>query len=135
MGHNRIFFPQDSLDHWISESRVDLVGNELIVKAENRRYRVVEAVRVLSEVTGAPDVNEIVGKVKSLLYLTELGAEILGSSMVLGDNAYEIVPGFMGTAIGAFADHRAQHGPDAADGDLPKTEEALLAQYLLRNLD
>lgn len=135
MGHNRIFFPQDSLDHWISESRVDLVGNELIVKAENRRYRVVEAVRILSEVTGTPDANEIVGKVKSVLYLTELGAEILGSSMVLGENAYEIVPGFMGTAIGAFAEHRAQVSSDPEGSDLPKTEEALLAQYLLRNLE
>ncbi len=134
MGHNRIFFPQDSLDHWIGESRVDLVGNELVIKAENRRYRVVEAVRVLSEVSGTPDFFEIVGKVKSVTFLSELGAEILGSSMVLGDNAYEIMPGFMGTAIGAFTEHlahRAESGSDAS----PESEEALLAQYLLRALE
>lgn len=134
MGTNRVFFSQDSLDHWISESRVDLVGNELVVKAEGRRYRVVEAVHVLSEVSGTPDVHEIVGKVKSVLFVTELGAEILGRSMVLGDNAYEIVPGFMGTAIGDFAEHRAQRD-DRGDRDLPKSEEALLAQYLLRALE
>jgi hypothetical protein len=134
MGPNRVFFPQDSLDQWIGESRVDLVGNELIIKAENRRYRVIEAVRVLSEVTGSPDVNELVGKVKSLTFLNELGAEILGTSMVLGDNAYEVMPGFMGTAIGAFAEHRAQHGPSQAD-PAPKSEEALLAQYLLQALE
>jgi hypothetical protein len=134
MGHNRIFFPQDSLDQWIGESRVDLVGNELVIKAENRRYRVVEAVRILSEVSGAPDFYEIVGKVKSITFLSELGAEILGSSMVLGDNAYEIMPGFMGTAIGAFADHLAQR-PEVGREALPKSEEALLAQYLLRTLE
>jgi hypothetical protein len=134
MGHNRVFFPQDSLDHWIGESRVDLVGNELVIRAENRRYRVVEAVRILSEVSGTPDVHEIVGKVKSVSFLSELGAEILGSSMVLGDNAYEIMPGFMGTAIGAFADHRAQRHETASDSS-PKSEEALLAQYLLRTLE
>lgn len=134
MGTNRVFFSQDSLDHWISESRVDLVGNELVVKAEGRRYRVVEAVHVLSEVSGTPDAHEIVGKVKSVLFVSELGAEILGRSMVLGENAYEIVPGFMGTAIGDFSEHRAQRN-DHADHDLPKSEEALLAQYLLRTLE
>lgn len=134
MGTNRVFFSQDSLDHWISESRVDLVGNELVVKAEGRRYRVVEAVHVLSEVSGTPDAHEIVGKVKSVLFVSELGAEILGRSMVLGENAYEIMPGFMGTAIGGFAEHRAQRN-DQADRDLPKSEEALLAQYLLRTLE
>ncbi|MGC4069197.1 MAG: hypothetical protein QM784_32025 [Polyangiaceae bacterium] len=134
MGPNRVFFPQDSLDHRIGESRVDLVGNELVIKAENRRYRVVEAVRVLSEVTGTPDFHELVGKVKSLTFLSELGAEILGTSMVLGDNAYEVMPGFMGTAIGAFAEHRAQHMPPPSE-PAPKSEEALLAQYLLQALE
>jgi hypothetical protein len=134
MGNNRIFFPQDSLDHWISESRVDLIGNELVVKAENRRYRVVEAVRVLSEVSGTPDAHEIVGKVKSVRFLEELGAELLGSSMVIGDNAYEIMPGFMGTPIGALTEHRSNRA-DSGSAALPKSEEALLAQYLLRALE
>jgi hypothetical protein len=134
MGPNRVFFPQDSLDRWIGESRVDLVGPELVIKAENRRYRVVEAVRILSEVSGTPDLNEIVGKVKSVTFLSELGAEILGSSMVLGDNAYEIMPGFMGTAIGAFSEHRSQLS-DVETEATPKSEEALLATYLLRALE
>jgi hypothetical protein len=134
MGPNRVFFPQDSLDHWIGESRVDLVGNELVIKAENRRYRVVEAVRILSEVTGALELHDLVGKVKSLTFLSELGAEILENSMVLGDNAYEVMPGFMGTAIGAFNEHRAQQGVAEVE-PMPKSEEALLAQYLLQALE
>lgn len=134
MGPNRVFFPQDSLDHWIGESRVDLVGNELIIKAENRRYRVVEAVRILSEVTGTQELHDLVGKVKSLTYLSELGAEILGTSMVLGDNAYEIMPGFMGTALGGSSDPRAIRETTASE-PLPKSEEALLAQYLLQALE
>lgn len=134
MGQNRIFFPQDSLDQWIHESRVDLIGNELIIKAENRRYRVVEAVRILSEVSGTPDLYEIAGKVKSVTYLSELGAEILGSSMVLGENAYEVILGFMGTAIGALDEHRARRHEAGGDA-LPKSEEALLAQYLLKALE
>jgi hypothetical protein len=134
MGPNRVFFPQDSLDHWIGESRVDLVGNELVIKAENRRYRVVEAVRILSEVTGTQELHELVGKVKSVTFLSELGAEILGTSMVLADNAYEIMPGFMGTAIGGLDEHRAKRIVTATE-PLPKSEEALLAQYLLQALE
>ena len=134
MGPNRVFFPQDSLDHWISEARVDLVGTELVIKAENRRYRVVEAVRVLTEVTGTLDYHELVGKVKSLSFLGELGAEILGTSMVLGENAYEVMPGFMGTAIGAVAEPRTAK-PNNEPEPQPKSEEALLAQYLLQALE
>jgi len=134
MGPNRVFFPQDSLDHWISEARVDLVGTELVIKAENRRYRVVEAVRVLTEVTGTLDYHELVGKVKSLSFLGELGAEILGTSMVLGENAYEVMPGFMGTAIGAASEPRTAM-PNNEPESQPKSEEALLAQYLLQALE
>lgn len=114
---------------------MDLDGSELVIKAENRRYRVVEAVRILSEVSGAPDLHEIVGKVKSLNFLSELGAELLGNSMVLGDNAYEIMPGFLGTAIGAFSDHLAQRNDVGHDAVVLESEEALLAQYLLRALE
>jgi hypothetical protein len=54
--------------------------------------------------------------------------------MVLGENAYEIVPGFMGTAVGDFSEHRARRSQDG-EHDLPKSEEALLAQYLLAALE
>ena len=134
MGPNRVFFPQDSLDQWIGEGKVDLLGNELVIRAENRRYRVVEAVRIVTEVTGTFDGNELVGKVKSLSFLGELGAEILGTSMVLGENAYEVIPGFMGTACSVVSAAGATN-LNPREGGLPKSEEALLVQYLLRTLE
>src|SRR5690242_3093945 len=110
---NRVFFPQAALDEWIAEDRVDLRNDELTIKSENRKYRIIEAVRILSEVTGQADVNELVGKVKSRAFLTELGAEILEGSVILGDNAYDAVPGFVGAPIGSFADHR-KHTPPSS---------------------
>ncbi|HEY5958043.1 MAG TPA: hypothetical protein VIV60_15880, partial [Polyangiaceae bacterium] len=74
------------------------------------------------------------GKVKSVRFLEELGAEVLGNSMVIADNAYEIMPGFMGTAIGELTEHRSNL-VDVPSEALPKSEEALLAQYLLRALE
>ena len=134
MALNRVFFPQRSLDQWLAESKIDLSAKELVIKAEHRRYQVVEAVRIIQEVSGTEDLFDLVGKVKSMNFLTELGAEILETSMVLGENAYEIVPGFLGSPVGTFNEHRA--GTQATrDDPLPKTEEALLAQYLMQTLD
>lgn len=135
---NRVFFPQTSLDEWIADDRVELSADELQIRSEGpggrasdpgsgRRYRIVEAVRVLREVTDTPDPNDLVGKVKSKAYLAELGAEILESSMIIGDNAYDIVPGFAGAPIGSFAEHR-QSVPDKT----LSSDEELLAAFLVQ---
>ncbi len=134
MAPNRVFFPQRALDQWLAESKIDLSAKELVIKAENRRYQVVEAVRVIQEVSGTEDLFDLVGKVKSVNYLMELGAEILETSMVLGDNAYEVIPGFLGAPVGSFSEHRAGSS-GLRDDPLPKTEEALLAQYLMQTLE
>jgi len=135
MAKNRVFFPQTALDQWISEGKVDLTGDELTIKPDDRRYRIVEAARVLGECTGLPDANELVGKVKTRLFLSELGAELLESSMVLGDNAYDVVPGFVGAPIGTFSAHLAVASRSEGAGALPPaSDEDLLAKFLLENL-
>lgn len=131
---NRVFFPQRALDSWIGADRVDLVAGELVIKGEGRKYRVVEAVRVLAEVTGGGDVHELVGKVKSVSYLAELGAEILDTSMVLGELAYDVVPGFAGTPIGSFEEHRAASIPPV-EGPASSTDEEMLANYLAGHIE
>jgi hypothetical protein len=133
---NRIFFPQAALDEWISTDRVDLRGDELLIRGENRRYKIIEAVRVLREVTGAADSYEVVGKVKTRAFLNELGAEILEGSMILGDNAYDVVPGFVGAPAISFSDHRKAAPAAAAPQPAAsaKTDEELLAAFLATKL-
>jgi len=123
---NKVFFPQGALDEWLVEDRVEITHDELTLKSQGRHYKIVEAVRITEEVTGTPDPHEVVGRVKSLAYLGELGAEVLGDSMVLGDNAYEVIPGFAGSPIGTFADHRKSI-PEIpqADQDAASDEELL----------
>jgi hypothetical protein len=135
MAKNRVFFPQAALDQWISEGKVDLTGEELTIKPDARRYRILEAARIVAECTGLPDANELVGKVKTRLFLSELGAELLETSMVLDENAYDIVPGFLGAPIGTFSEHMmsAPRG-DASKTGLPATDEDLLAKLLLETL-
>ena len=112
---------------------MDLVGNELVIKCEGRKYRVLEGVLIVREVSGGVDQFELVGKVKTLTYVSELGAEVLENSMVLGELPYEVIPGFVGAPIGTLAEHRAGSIPPTASA-LASTDEDMLAQYLMSRL-
>ncbi len=137
---NRVFFPQAALDQWLADGSIELRGTELSILAEARRYRLAEAARVTAEVTGSADANELLGRVKSKQYLDELGAELLETSMILGDNAYDVVPGWLASPVGTFAEFVAS--PERAKArsqsqfpsEEPRTEEDMLARYLLKNL-
>ena len=133
MQPNRVFFPQALLDAWMVDERVDVAGEELVLKAENRRFRIVEAMHVLRVgVVGGGDVHQLVGRVKTREHLVQLGAEVLETSMVLGDEAYDVVPGFLGEPVGPFAARTLQSSGVAT----PKaqSDEDLLAQFLLKSL-
>jgi len=141
MNKNRVFFPQEALDRWLVNGEVELAQGLLTIKTERRRYRLVEAVRIMAEVSGLPDPHEVMGKVKTVGFLSELGASLLGESMVIADNAYEVVPGWLGSPVGTFAEHRAERSastslPPARPSmaSLPGSDEELLATFLVRNL-
>jgi hypothetical protein len=131
---NRVFFPQAALDSWIADDRVDLRNDELTIKSENRKYKIIEAVRIISEVTGQADVHELIGKVKSRAFLTELGAEIVEGSVIIGENAYDAVPGFVGAPIGSFADYRKLTPPSSTFARALGSDEDLLAAFLKQKL-
>lgn len=123
----RVFFPQTALDELVSENRVDIKGEELTLKVEGRRYRIIEAVRIVREVTGADDPHELLGRIKTRGFLVELGAELLEGSMILGDNAYDVVQGFVGAPIGTFIDYK-KTAPKAAAG--AASDEEVLERFL-----
>jgi hypothetical protein len=136
---NRVFFPQAALDQWLFEGSVDLQGAELTILVEARRYRLLEAARIVREVTGAPDPHELVGRVKSMAFLDEMGAEVVETSMVLGDHAYDVVPGWLGAPVGTFDEHvtsparKRARAERALSGAEPKTDEDLLVRFLMKN--
>lgn len=120
---NRVFFPQEALDAWIVAGHIDLGGSLLTVLPEGRAYRVVESVRVVREVTGQADPHEVVGKVRSRQFFEELGAEVLEGSMILGDNAYDVVQGWAGAPSAPWS----QFVADATAHQLPDSELTFLA--------
>lgn len=133
MGKNRLFVPQAMLDLWLSEDRVEVDGEVMITRPENQRFQLTTAVLFKGEVTGAPDVHGLVGKVQDLEQLAALGAEHYADSVVLGENAYTCVEGFAGTPLpdelitGSSLDAatRAAIGEKTSSGELD-----LLARFL-----
>lgn len=125
MRPNRVFFPQPLLDAWVADERIDITGTGLLLRDEGRRYDIAEGVHVLRDAAGGGDANKLLGKVKTRDQLLEIGAEVFEGSMIVGDDAYDVIPGFIGTPVGAPVDT----APNAAAG-----EEDLLAQFLIKSL-
>lgn len=99
MRENRLFVPQQMLDHWLSEGRVEVEGEVMITRPEEQRFGLTTALLFKSEVSGSPDAHDLVGKVKDLEQIAAIGAEHYADSVILGDNAYQVVEGFAGTLI------------------------------------
>ena len=139
---NRVFFSQSAFDVWLGDGTVDLAGDVLTIVAEGRRFKLTEAIRVVAEVTGSPDAHELVGRVKPKSSLEGKGAEILENSLLLGDNAYDIVPGWIGVPTSRFEEHAVSaERAEARALSLappppkePRRDEDLLAIYLLKDV-
>ncbi|MBK7397894.1 MAG: hypothetical protein IPJ34_16760 [Myxococcales bacterium] len=125
MNVNRVFFPQALLDEWTADERVELTGDQLVLRGEGRRYLISEAVHVLRDAAGGGDRAGLVGKVKTHEQLAELSAEVFEGSMIIGEEAYDVMPGFVGEPMGA---------PEPSKPTASVNEEDLLAQFLLQKL-
>lgn len=121
----KLFLPHATLEAWAFDEKADIRDDKLTVTGESGRYPVTPAVHFLSLVTGE-DPHGLVGKVKTAEQLEALGAEHLEDSVILGDAAFEVSPGYLTTV------------PDeAGEGDpanAPQKEQDLLAAFLLNKL-
>ncbi len=99
MKATRVFLPQIAVDSWLSQHRIEINGDVMTLTKENTRFTIKSGVHFLEELTGGEDHEGLVGKVKDLQELADLGAELCADSVVLGDNAYQVVEGFVGEAV------------------------------------
>ncbi len=135
MRENRLFVPQQMLDAWLSEGRVDVDGETMVTQPEGQRFTLTTAMLFKSEVTGAPDAHSLLGRVKDLEQLAAIGAEHYADSVIMGDNAYQVVEGFAGTLIRDESDEVATGSSlagaaRAATGERGSGEIDLLARFL-----
>jgi hypothetical protein len=94
----RIFISQAALDAWVSTERVDLQGDVLILRPGGSTLTLVPA-SVFRSVSGGQDRHGLVGKVKNEAAVAALGAEAYMTSVILGETAYEVDPGFLATPV------------------------------------
>ncbi len=151
----RLFVSQELLDGWAEQGKIELSGSQLTILAENRSFELHPGAHFLSLAAGA-DGHRLVGKVKTESQIRELGAELYMNSVLLGEDAYDVQPGFVAEVADppAPADAKAsvQAATDApervsgrarTDPDLAAQlaierqqveEKAALARFLLENL-
>lgn len=96
MPMSRVFVPQEALEAWLSSGRVHMVGETLFL--DGQAFALESAVRFVSEVAGGGDEANLIGRVKTHVQVEALGGEHVSDSVVLGDNAYEVIDGFLASA-------------------------------------
>ncbi len=137
MTAHRLFVSQDVLDRWMVDEQVSVDGDVMTLDG-NQRFRLLSAVCFTEELTGEGDPHELIGRVKDLETLSELGGEHVSDSVLLGDNAYTVVEGFLGEPVEPAADGSGSDMASAMGAALGEkaesTEIDLLAQFFLDQL-
>lgn len=95
----RLFISQDCLESWTEEDRCSLDGDTLYVNDMSQRFAIKSAVRFMNVSGSDPDEHGLVGKVKEEAELVAMGAELVSTSVILGDTAYDVQLGFVGKAL------------------------------------
>lgn len=122
----KLFLPQAQLEEWALEDKADVKDGVLALNGEEGVYPVTPAVHIRQLVTGE-DTNGLVSKVKTEEQLKTLGAEQMADSVLLGDTAYEVVPGYVAEVVAPAAEA-------PPPGGQPGSETDLLAAFLLNKM-
>jgi hypothetical protein len=95
----RLFVAHDKLALWVDQGKVTVDRNVLTLLAERKSYTLVEAVRFLRILGDEPDTLALLGKVRTKDQLKALNAEHMETSVIIGETAYEVQPGFVGACL------------------------------------
>jgi len=94
----RLFISQDRLDEWTADEKAFLVDRRLTLNELGRAFQVEPAVLFLTVSGNEEDPNDLLNRVQTEEELVSIGAELYMNSVIHGDVAYEVQPGFVGQA-------------------------------------
>jgi hypothetical protein len=139
MGENRLFWPQEMMDEWIIDEKASIDDNLLTIIDENMKYQLSQAVHFIADVGDGGDQHSMLGKVKELDTLTDMGCEHYMDSVLIEDSAYQVVQGFTGVPVlDTLQETSSQTGPiTRSNADITgddSDDRDLLARFLLDNL-
>ncbi len=97
----RIFVAQTLADSWLNAGRVQLERDLLRLPGPDGIIDLFINPAVFFErIDGSEtDVHEVVGRVKTAQELAQMGADHYESSVVMGDYAYTVVPGYLAIVV------------------------------------
>ena len=117
----RIFLSQNILDQWMGQGSITLDGDLLRIASTPQTPLYVNPAVYFEQIDGSEhDPYDIVGAVKTSQEIAQMGADHYETSVVLGDHAYSVKPGFVATPL----------GPDGSEAQLDGTSwGALLGHF------
>jgi hypothetical protein len=95
----KLFLPQATLEDWSVSEKADLKDGKLVVADTKTAHPVTPAVHFISLISGTDD-NKLVNKVKTHEQLEKLGGEQMMDSVLLGETAYQVIPGYVTEVAG-----------------------------------
>lgn len=96
----RIFVAQSALDRWMNSGGATLDADLMrFAGAPGVSFYINPAVHFVSVDGGGPDPYDIIGSVKTSHELAQMGADHYDASVLIGESAYSVQPGFVGTPI------------------------------------
>ncbi|HTP26077.1 MAG TPA: hypothetical protein VMK12_10510 [Anaeromyxobacteraceae bacterium] len=123
-----LFVSQALLDSWAEQGKIDFRGGVMTLLERGvpgRSYALEPASHFLKLVGAERDPHELLGRVKTDAQLRRLGAEKLADSVLVGDVAYEVQPGFLAEVSGlakksegstAVSPSKEEHSPPQEGG-------------------
>jgi hypothetical protein len=95
----QLFISQERLDAWSAEQRVSLAGDVMTLADDGRSFRIRPAVRFLRVAGSMADPNQLLDTVQDERSLDAMGADHYMYSVILGETAYDVQPGFLGEPL------------------------------------
>jgi len=99
----RIFVAETLIDRWLSEGQIQLDGELLRLSGGGVPASLFISPAVFFEGVdgGDDDPYQVVGCVKSSQELAQMAADHIETSVIMGDHAYTVEPGFLAVPVGA----------------------------------
>lgn len=101
----RIYVSQALVDRWLAEGHIELQGDLLRLSLRQSGPQTslfINPAVFFERIDGVEqDPHGVVGCVKSSQELAQIGAEHYDTSVVLGESAYTVQPGFIAVPVGA----------------------------------
>jgi len=92
----KVFISQRSVDAWVAEDQADVAGPRLTIAGAVTFL--VQPASLFLRVAAGTDSAALLGKVKAQPAIAALGGETYMSSVIIGETAYEVEPGFVAEA-------------------------------------